>query len=101
MLTQLKSRLFGNSAFSKKAAKNRLQMVLVQDRSGLSSEEMDNFQKDLLGVIGKYFVLEHKGVQIDWQRNDNCTALVINTPVANRRREAGEIDSSESSVVNG
>ncbi len=59
-------------------------MVLVQDRTGLSSKEMDFFKQDLLDVIAKYFVLETKSLQVEWQRSDNSTALVINTPVTGR-----------------
>ena len=83
MLDNLKARIWGRS-FSKKTAKNRLQMVLVQDRTGLSSKEMDFFKQDLLDVIAKYFVLETKSLQVEWQRSDNSTALVINTPVTGR-----------------
>lgn len=59
-------------------------MVLVQDRSGLSSKEMDFFKQDLLEVISRYFVLEAKHLQVEWQRSDSVTALVINTPVTGR-----------------
>ncbi|OVE79882.1 cell division topological specificity factor MinE [bacterium J17] len=79
----IRKRLWGKP-ISKKTAKNRLQMVLVQDRSGLSSQEMDLFRKDLLDVISRYFVLERTSLDIEWQREDACTALVINTPVIGR-----------------
>lgn len=72
--------------YSKNTAKNRLEMVLVQDRSGLSAPEMELFQKDLLAVIEKYFTLEDKELSVEWQRNDNSTALVINTPVCGRNK---------------
>lgn len=87
MFEVLKNKIFSRD-FSKKTAKNRLQMVLVQDRSGLSAEEMGFFQRDLLEVITKYFVLEQKRLEIEWQRTDGCTALVINTPVVGRPRSA-------------
>lgn len=72
---------FFKRKFSKDTAKNRLQMVLVQDRSGLSADEMDSFREDLLGVIGKYFVLERKDLDIDWQRSESTVAMIINTPI--------------------
>lgn len=81
----LKTRLF-SKAFSKQTAKNRLQMVLVQDRSGLTSDEMDLFKRDLMDVIARYFVVERNALDIEWQRNDNTTALIINTPVVGRPR---------------
>lgn len=59
-------------------------MVLVQDRSGMTARDMDFFKKDLLEVISKYFIVETKSLQIEWQRSDSATALVINTPVTGR-----------------
>lgn len=73
--------------FSKETAKNRLQMVLVQDRSGLDAQDMDFFKRDLLEVISKYFVLEKRNLQVEWQRTSNATALVINTPIVTRTRK--------------
>lgn len=86
MLDGIVSRLFGGK-LSKNTAKNRLQMVLVQDRSGLNAAEMDNFRRDLLEVISRYFSLERKNLDIEWQRTDSTTALIINTPVVGRLRE--------------
>jgi cell division topological specificity factor MinE len=59
-------------------------MVLVQDRSGLTSEEMELFKKDLLDVISKYFMIQTKHLDVAWERSDSETALVINTPVTGR-----------------
>ncbi len=85
MIKNLTSLLFGKS-HSNRTAKNRLQMVLVQDRSGLTSTEMELFKKDLLDVISKYFSIETKDVDVEWKRSDNETALVINTPVTGKLR---------------
>lgn len=68
-------------------------MVLVQDRSGLSANEMDFFQRDLLDVIAKYFILETTGLQIEWQRHSGSTALIINTPVVGRPRRSEKVAS--------
>ena len=87
MFEELKSRLFGKR-FSKLNAKNRLQMVLVQDRSGLSPNEMELFKKDLMNVLSKYFLIESKHLEVDWKRTDNETALVINTPITGRLKVA-------------
>ena len=76
-------KIFGNR-FSHATAKNRLQMVLVQDRSGMSSQDMENFKKELLDVISKYFTIESQSLQVEWDRSDNETALVINTPIRGR-----------------
>ena len=83
MFGNLAAKLFGRHN-SNVTAKNRLQMVLVQDRSGLTSQDMDAFRDELLDVISKYFVLERKNLEIEWERSDNTTALIINTPVVGR-----------------
>lgn len=62
-------------------------MVLVQDRSGLTSEEMDLFRRDIVDVISRYFMVDKKSLEIEWQRSDASTALIINTPVVGRTRE--------------
>jgi cell division topological specificity factor len=85
MIKNLTARLFGTK-LSNVAAKNRLQMVLVQDRSGLTSIEMELFKKDLLGVISKYFVIENKSLDVEWKRTDSETELVINTPINGKLR---------------
>lgn len=87
MFDELRKKLFGKG-LSKQNAKNRLQMVLVQDRSGLSGNDMDAFREDIIAVIGKYFVLKDTGVEIEWQRENSCTALVINTPIEVKVRES-------------
>ena len=63
-------------------------MVLVQDRSGLTSAEMEKFRGDLLKVISRYFILERKALDIEWERADGSTALVINTPVMVKRKKS-------------
>ena len=90
MLQGLKD-LFLGRPVSKQTAKNRLQMVLVQDRSGLTPQEMELFRKDLMEVISRYFMVEKKQVDIEWQRHDNATALIINTPVVGRKSEMKKV----------
>ena len=69
---------------SKGNAKSRLEVVLVQDRSGLSTQDMKNFKKQLLEVMQKYFVIDKKDLDIEWQREGNNTALVVNTALRSK-----------------
>ena len=83
MLGVLKG-IFGNSE-SKTNAKSRLHFVLVQDRSGLSNDEMKDFREDLVEVLKKYFVIEDTGVDVSYQRESKENTLVINSPVLRRK----------------
>ncbi len=81
-------KIFSNSACtgsSKIQAKSRLQFVLVQDRAGLSNEELASFRQELLCVIEKYFVVKENDFDIDYKRDGNATKLTINSPVVVKR----------------
>ena len=84
MLAKLRQLIFGNGD-SKSAAKSRLHFVLVQDRSGLTNEELAGFKKDLIDVIKKFFIIDDNGVEVAYQRDSGATTLLINSPVLRRR----------------
>ena len=84
--SEIKKGLFGNSDHSSKVnARSRLQFVLVQDRAGMSPEEMGKFKKELITVIEKYFNLQKERFDITYKREGDTTTLLINSPVVVRR----------------
>jgi cell division topological specificity factor len=89
MFESLKKYLFGSQPLSSKSlAKSRLHFVLVQDRTGLSNEELAGFKRQMVQVIERYFVIEEKGFDISYKRDGDLTTLVINSPVIVRRQES-------------
>ncbi len=74
-------------------AKNRLTVVLVQDRAGLTSRELDEFRSALISVIEKYFVIDVSGFDIDYKRQGDCTVLSISSPVLVKRVNNKAIES--------
>ena len=97
MFNALKKKLFGESNESKETAKSRLHFVLVQDRTGLTNEEMAGFREEMVKVIEKYFVIDKEGFDIKYHRLADTTTLLINSPVIVRRSTSGS--SSKSSRV--
>lgn len=87
MLGTVLGRLFGLGG-SKQLAKNRLQFVLVQDRAGLTNEELTQFKKELVEVIQRYFVIADKGFDISYKRGGDSTTLLINSPIIVKRESA-------------
>ena len=85
MFNALKRKLFGQSNESKETAKSRLHFVLVQDRTGLTNEEMAGFREEMVKVIEKYFVIDKEGFDIKYHRLADTTTLLINSPVIVRR----------------
>lgn len=88
MFNALKKKLFGQSNESKDTAKSRLHFVLVQDRTGLTNEEMAGFREEMVKVIEKYFVIDKEGFDIKYHRLADTTTLLINSPVIVRRATA-------------
>lgn len=66
-------------------AKSRLTFCLSQDRSGLNGEEMSRFKKELISLIGRYFVIDENKLDISYERNAESTTLEIYSPVVVRR----------------
>ena len=79
--------LFGNGRESKSVAKSRLHFVLVQDRTGLTNDEMAKFKREMIDVIERYFVIDKQGFDISYKRDQETTTLLINSPVIVRRQD--------------
>ena len=66
---------------SKNVAKSRLQLILVQDRTGIDEEIMESLQAELTEVLSKYFILKPEEVEMELEREQDSMALVANIPV--------------------
>ena len=66
---------------SKSIAKSRLQLILVQDRTGIDEAIMESLQTELTEVLSKYFILERDHVEMELEREQDSMALVANIPV--------------------
>ena len=77
---------------SKDDAKNRLKLVLIQDRAMLPSGVLEDMKDDILKVLSKYVEIESSKLNIDvcpYDEDPRKIALVANIPIvspANRRK---------------
>lgn len=69
-------------------AKNRLQVVLVHDRAGISPKVLQRFREDLVGVISRYFEIDQQHLEIDVRQVDAHHALLVNTPIIRSKAAA-------------
>lgn len=95
MFAALKQKLFGAGDKSKLLAKSRLHFVLVQDRTGLTSEEMSQFKRELYGVIQRFFEIDEKRFDVSYKREAETTTLLINSPLVVKRHGKGESPQKE------
>ncbi|MBS5185916.1 MULTISPECIES: cell division topological specificity factor MinE [Fusobacterium] len=77
---------------SKDDAKNRLKLVLIQDRAMLPSGVLENMKDDILKVLSKYVEIEKSKLNIEvcpYEEDPRKIALVANIPIlkASSRRK--------------
>jgi len=78
---------------SKNLAKNRLEMVLIQDRMHCSPQVIEMLKNDILKVIANYMEYDEKELQIQINQpnpgEDNGTpVLYANIPIKNLRKRS-------------
>lgn len=81
-------RIFGRKKEkSKNVAKERLKLVLVQDRSDLSPKFLDKIKTDLIKIVSKYAEIDEEALDIKASKikKDNkdgsISSLVANIPI--------------------
>jgi len=79
--------MFKGKSDSKNAAKKRLQLVLIHDRTDISPEMMENLRKEMIEVINKYLDVDIEHIEMEFEKEEGATALVANIPVISSRRE--------------
>lgn len=84
-------RFWGGKRGSKEQAKERLQLILVHDRSSLSPELLDLIKQRILDVLTEFVEIDEQGLAIDLEQTDDASALITNIPIKAVRRNARTI----------
>lgn len=66
---------------SAKSAKERLQLVLIHDRTDLSPAALDAMKDDLIAVISRYVEIDSTSVRIDVAHEGRQQRLVADIPL--------------------
>jgi cell division topological specificity factor len=66
---------------SAQSAKERLQLVLVHDRTDMTQVEMEALRDDILAVISRHVDVDPDGVRIDLERDGREQRLVADIPL--------------------
>jgi cell division topological specificity factor len=72
---------------SASSAKERLQLVLVHDRTDLTPAQLESLKNDLLKAISNYIDIDPEAVHIDLQRDGRSQRLVADIPLRNVTRQ--------------
>jgi len=73
--------IFNKKQKSGSVAKNRLQLVLIQDRLNTTPELIEMLKSDILKVLSNYVEIDEDELDIDMDSNADGPALVANIPI--------------------
>lgn len=86
---------------SKTAAKERLHLVLMQDRANVSADFLELMKQEIIEVIKKYIDVDESAIDVRLTNKENADgtngapALYANIPILNIKNEARKMESSK------
>lgn len=86
---------------SKEAAKERLHLVLMQDRANVSADFLELMKQEIIDVIKKYIEVDEKEIDVRLTNKENedgtngAPALYANIPILNIKNDARKIGKKE------
>ena len=79
-------RLLGRKA-SADSAKERLQLVLIHDRTDLTPAELDSLRDDLVATISRHVEIDAQAMQIGVEHDGRTQRLIADIPLKAARRK--------------
>ena len=84
---------------SKQAAKDRLKLVLMQDRASVSPDFFEMMKKEIIDVIKKYIEIDEESLEVELTRGVEVglegPALYANIPIKNVKPVAPKSENDE------
>jgi cell division topological specificity factor len=80
--------LFGKRSAS--TAKERLQLVLIHDRTDLTAAELSSLQEEILQVISRHVAIDEGRVQFAVEHDGRSQRLVADIPLRSVTRRRAE-----------
>lgn len=86
---------------SKEAAKERLHLVLMQDRANVSADFLELMKQEIIEVIKKYIDVDETAIDVRLTNKENtdgtngAPALYANIPILNIKNETRKVESKQ------
>lgn len=89
ILKQLRALFFGPDpeALSGHAAKDRLKLVLMHDRSDIPATMMEAIRAEMVMVLLKYLEIDQDALEVQIEKEQGTIGLTLNIPIRRVRRE--------------
>ena len=75
-------KIFSKRPSSADKAKDRLRLVLINDRTDLSGAAMESLKDDLLEVLSRYIQIDSEHMQIDITQDGRQQRLIADIPIS-------------------
>ena len=72
---------------SKDTARNRLKVVLMQDRTNLTPELMERMRKEMVELLSKYVEMDKEALELNLEQDGEQVALMLSIPVIRAKDE--------------
>ncbi len=83
-------RILGHDRKSANAAKERLKLVLIHDRTDLAPGLIDELKDELIQVISRYVAIDPSAVRIEMEQDGRQQRLLADIPLQpTQRRKRG------------
>ena len=79
-------RLLGRKRKSANKAKERLQLVLVHDRTNLTTSALETLKDEIIDVISRHIEIDPQAVSIEMSREGREQRLIADIPISGPRR---------------
>ena len=79
--------LFRRKNRSASQAKERLQLVLVHDRTNITTASLEKLKDELIEVISRHIEIDPKAVSIEMNQDGRQQRLVADIPIVGPKRK--------------
>ena len=89
---------------SKEAAKERLHLVLMQDRANVSADFLELMKQEIIEVIKKYIDIDEGAIDVRLTNKENddgtngAPALYANIPIVNIKNEVRKVETKQEKI---
>lgn len=81
------NKTIGRKKTSAQSAKDRLRLVLIQDRTSLSPTQMEELKNELLKVISRYVAFDQNAVKIGMTHEGREQRLTADIPIVDTSKQ--------------
>ncbi|MFC1996448.1 cell division topological specificity factor MinE [Chloroflexota bacterium] len=80
-MTDFIERIFGRNRKSANQAKERLHLVLVHDRTNLTTSALEDLKDELIDVISRHIDIDPSAVNIEMSQEGRQQRLIADIPI--------------------